>query len=110
MTEESPTTNPTTSNEQPKNKQRIRLIFPYCENAELKKLGVKWNNIEKCWYYPAIDGSLPDNLKKYKAHKIFIEYEDKEYFKPLLPSMRFDKIEKVWIVNEEDYNKFLKCP
>lgn len=104
MTEESPKEELI----QLKNKQQIRLIFPYSENQEIKKLGGKWNNVNKIWYYPSIDGTLPDNLKKYKAHQIYIEYDDKEFFKPLLPSMKFDKILKVWIVNQEDYDKFIK--
>ncbi len=90
------------------NKQKIRLLFPYEKNAEVKKLGAKWNGVDKLWYYPSIDGELPDELKQYKAHKIFVEYDDKEFLKLHLKSMRFDKILKVWIVNQEDYNKFLR--
>lgn len=90
-----------------KNKQKIRLIFPYSDNHEVKKLGAKWNNVDKNWYYPSIDGTLPEGLKKYKAHKVMIEYDDKEFYKPLLPSMKFDKILKIWLVNQEDYDKFL---
>jgi hypothetical protein len=92
--------------EQLKNKQKIRLLFPYSENAEVKKLGAKWDNVNKYWYYPALNGDLPEPLKKYKAHKIFIEYDDKEYYKPLLKSMKFDKIEKMWLVNQEDFDTF----
>ena len=91
-----------------KNKQKIRLIFPYEKNPEVKKLGAKWDTTDKLWYFPSIDGELPEELKQYKAHKIFIEYDDKEYYKVHLSSMRFDKIIKSWIVNQEDYNKFLR--
>lgn len=94
--------------EQLKNKQKIRLLFPYEKNPEVKKAGAKWDNVNKIWYYPSLDGVLPEDLKQYKAHKIFIEFDDKEYFRPLLPSMKFDKNEKVWIVNQKDYDKFLK--
>ena len=90
-----------------KNKQKIRLIFPYAENAEIKKGGAKWDSVNKIWYYPSINGDLPEVLKKYKAHKVFIEFENKEFYKPVLQSMKFDKIEKVWYVNQEDYDKFL---
>jgi len=43
----------------------------------------------------------------YRKHDVFIEYDDKEFYKQILPSMRFDKERKVWCVNERDYNIFL---
>jgi len=89
------------------NKQKIRLIFPYEDNSKYKKLGVKWDSEIKMWYFPSIDGELPDNLKPLKCYKIAINYDDKEFFKPLLKSMRWDKNNKIWLVNQEDYNKFL---
>lgn len=89
------------------NKQKIRLLFPYEENSKFKKLGVKWDTENKMWYFPSIDGELPDNLKPYKCYKIAINYDDKEFFKPLLKSMRWDKNNKIWLVNQEDYDKFL---
>lgn len=89
------------------NKQKIRLLFPYSENQKLKKLGVKWDVDNKYWYYPSIDGTLPENLKMYKCYAIAIEYDNKEFYKPILPSMRFDKLQKLWLVNEEDYNKYI---
>lgn len=88
------------------NKQKIRLIFPYADNSKYKKLGVKWDNDNKIWYFPSITGELPDNLKPLKCYKIAINYDDKEYYKPLLPSMRWDKNEKIWLINQEDYDKF----
>lgn len=93
---------------EPTNKQKIRLIFPYEQNPEFKKLGVKWDMESKIWYYPSLDGELPDNLKPLKCYKIAIKYDDKEFYKPLLKSMRWDKNLKVWIINQEDYDKFLK--
>jgi len=89
------------------NKQKIRLLFPYEKNPEFKKVGVKWDMTDKIWYFPSIDGDLPENLKPYKCYKIAINYDDKEFFKPLLPSMRWDKNLKIWLVNQEDYDKFL---
>lgn len=89
------------------NKQKIRLIFPYEQNPEFKKLGVKWDMEQKIWYYPSLDGELPDNLKAFKCYKIVINYDDKEFYKPILKSMRWDKNLKVWIVNQDDYNKFI---
>ena len=88
-----------------KNKQRIRLLFPYSENAEVKKLGARWNTEMKHWYFPSLDGELPDGLKKYRACFLDIEYDEKEYYKTVLPSMRYHSIEKKWYVNQEDFNK-----
>jgi hypothetical protein len=89
------------------NKKQIPLLFPYAERADAKALGAKWNSVDKFWYYPSIDGKLPENLMMYRKHDVFIEYEDKEFYKQILPSMRFDKERKVWVVNERDYNIFL---
>lgn len=96
-----------TTIKQTPNKQKIRLIYHYEENSKFKKLGVKWDNENKMWYFPSLDGELPDNLKPYKCYKIAINYDDKEFFKPLLKSMRWDKNNKIWLVNQEDYDKFL---
>ena len=38
--------------------------------------------------YNAPIQSLPDNLKVFKCYKIAINYDDKEYYKPILKSMR----------------------
>lgn len=89
------------------NKKQIPLLFPYAERDEAKKLGAKWNSVNKIWYYPSIEGELPENLLKYRKHDIHIEYDDKEYFKEVLPSMKFDKDRRVWCVNERDYKIFL---
>lgn len=88
------------------NKQKIRLIFPFEKNADVKKLGARWETDNKYWYYPSIDGTLPDELKEYKSYKVNINYDDKEFFKPQLTSMSFDKTVKSWYVNQEDYDKF----
>jgi hypothetical protein len=101
-TEENP------SNFLPIKKERIRLLFPYSENANVKKLGARWDTENKYWYYPSINGKLPEELEKYKLEYIQIDYDDKEYFKNDLKSMKWDKVKKLWMVNTEDYNKFLK--
>lgn len=88
-------------------KEKIQLLFPYSLNAEIKKLGGKWDPENKYWYYPSLDGTLPLELEKYKKYDVAIDYEDKEYYKPLLKSMKWDKVKKVWSVNKEDYDKYL---
>jgi hypothetical protein len=90
------------------NKVKVRLTFPFEKNAEIKKIGARWDSDNKIWYYPSINGDLPDELKQYKAYKVKIQYEDKEYFRAKLPSMSFDKNVKSWFVNQEDYDKFIK--
>jgi 5-formyltetrahydrofolate cyclo-ligase len=90
------------------NKQKIRLIFPFEKNGDIKKLGARWENEDKYWYYPSLDGELPEDLKEYKSYKVNIKYEEKDFFKTKFPSMRFDKTAKSWYLNQEDYDNFSK--
>lgn len=104
MTDKQPSKDP----KQTINKQKIRLLFPYSQNAEVKKLGGKWNAEDKYWYFPSLSNDLPEDLKKYRCYEVSIEYDDKEYYKTILKSMKWDKLIKKWVVNQEDYNKFLE--
>ena len=90
------------------NKKQVRLLFPYAERQDAKKFGAKWNSVNKTWYYPSVDGSLPEDLMQYKCHAIHIEYDDKEFWKQKLKSMKWDAINKYWVVNNIDYQTFLK--
>jgi len=87
-------------------KKQVQLLFPYAEKQEAKTLGAKWDANIKMWYYPSVDGSIPEELSKYKAHDVYIEFDDKEYFKNVLTSMKFDKSRKVWMVNSKDFKIF----
>ena len=112
-TKELPATSNETIEEQPSVKQilkkkQIQLLFPYAEWQEAKTLGAKWDSNLKMWYYPLVDGSIPEELSKYKANDVLIEYEDKECYKNVLTSMKFDKIRKVWMVNTKDFKIFNK--
>jgi len=89
-------------------KKQIQLLFPYAERQEAKTLGAKWDANLKMWYYPSVDGSIPEELTKYKAPDVFLEYDDKEYYKNVLTSMKFDKLRKVWMVNTKDFKTFNK--
>ena len=89
------------------NKKQIRLLFKYADRGEAKALGAKWNSVEKMWYYPSVDGKLPEELLKYKSNDIYIEYDDKEYWKEALSSLKWDANRKFWMVNEADYKTFL---
>lgn len=85
------------------NKSRINLLFPYNERQEAKKQGAKWDSEEKLWYYPSINGELPKELEKYKLHELNIEYEDKEYWKEALKSLKWKPKNKKWVCNNDDY-------
>jgi len=89
-------------------KKQVQLLFPYAEKQEEKTLGAKWDANLKMWYYPSVDGSITEELSKYKAHDVYIEFDDKEYFKTVLTSMKFDKVRKVWMVNTKDFKIFNK--
>jgi len=89
------------------NKKQVRLLFKYADRGEAKALGAKWNSVEKMWYYPSVDGSIPIELNKYKSYDIHIDYDDKEYWKEALSSLKWDATRKLWMVNEEDHLKFL---
>ena len=106
------TSNETTEEQSPVKKflkkKQIQLLFPYAERQEAKTLGAKWDANLKMLCYPSVDGSIPEELSKYKVHDVFIEYEDKEYYKNVLTSMKFDKLRKVWMVNTKDFKTFLK--
>jgi len=51
-------------------KKQVQLLFPYAEKQEAKTLGAKWDANLKMWYYPSVDGSITEELSKYKAHDI----------------------------------------
>jgi len=106
-TEETPENNLQNLKDVLKNKQKIRLLFPYEKNQEVKKLGAKYDNVNKYWYYPSLNSNFIDELKPYKAHEIFVEYDDIVFYKPVFASMKFDKLTKTWWVNNGDYKKFL---
>jgi len=89
-------------------KKQIQLLFPYAEKQEAKTLGAKWDANLKMWYYPSFDGSITEILSKYKAHDVYVEFDEKEYFKNVLTSMKFDKVRKVWMVNSKDFKIFNK--
>ena len=89
-------------------KKQIQLLFPYSDRQIAKDLGAKWDANQKMWYYPSVDGSLPEALSMYKSNDVYIEFDNKEYYKNVLPSMKFDKVRKVWMVNAKDFKAFNK--
>ena len=87
--------------------KRIRLLFPYEKIKEVIDRGGEYDDINRYWYYDSCDGLLPTDLKPYKAHLVYIPYENKDYLRPILTSMIFDKNKQSWIVNQKDYIKLL---
>ena len=51
--------------------KQIPLFFSYNERHQAKKLGAKWNPVNKFWYYPSIDGTLPKELLWYRDMYLF---------------------------------------
>lgn len=85
---------------------RTNLCIPFEMKEELKKEGIKWDSKLKTWY---IDNEkIPENLVKYVATEVFIDYEDKDYFKSKVKTMRWDTINKKWLVSQEDFDKIMK--
>lgn len=80
-------------------KERIYLLIPFNLKDELKKEGIKWDVEKKLWYCIEIT----EKLKDYEIRYIDIEYMEKDFFKEKLKSMKWDKIERCWMVNNKDF-------
>jgi len=65
-------------------KKQVHRLFPYAKKQEAKPLGAKWDANLKMWYYPSVDGSIPEELAKYKSHDVYIEFDEEEYCKNVL--------------------------
>jgi len=82
------------------NTKKYTLLVPFDDKDIVKKLGAKWDSLNKNWYFI---GDLPEELKKYKSYPVHIEYEDKDIFKTKYKSLRWSPIKKNWLCNETDY-------
>ena len=81
------------------------LIIPFEAKDELKKkYNLKWNAKLKLWY---ID-EMVDALKPYTIIPVNISYDDNDYFKGLLKSLRWDAIRKTWTCSFQDSLIFSK--
>ena len=88
-TKELSTTSNETIEEQPSVKQllkkkQIQLLFPYAERQEAKTLGAKWDANLTMWYYQSVDGSIPEELTKYKSHDVLLNMTMKNITKMFL--------------------------
>lgn len=82
------------------NTTKYTLLVPFDDKDIVKKLGAKWDSLNKNWYFI---GDLPEELHKYKSYPVHIEYEDKDIFKTKYKSLRWSPIKKNWLCNETDY-------
>jgi hypothetical protein len=80
------------------NTTTYNLIVPYEDKDIVKKLGAKWDFLNKIWYFI---GDLPEEIEKYKSYPVHIEYDDKDLYKSKYKSLRWCK--KNWLCNETDY-------
>ena len=79
---------------------KIYLIVPYEIKDNLKKTEkILWDTDMKMWYCE----ELTEGLKDYEIRYIDIGYLDKDEWKLKLKSMKWDKIEKCWMVNNKDF-------
>jgi hypothetical protein len=86
------------------NTTTYNLLVPFEDKDIVKKLGAKWDFLNKNWYFVSdLENSLPEELKKYKAYPVHVEYEDKDIFKSKYKSLRWNPTKKNWLCNETDY-------
>ena len=87
------------------NTTTYNLLVPFEDKDIVKKHGAKWDFLNKNWYFVSdLENSLPEELKKYKAYPVHVEYEDKDIFKSKYKSLRWNPVKKNWLCNEFDYN------
>ena len=82
------------------NTTKYNLLVPFEDKEIVKKLGAKWDSLNKIWYFI---GDLPEELQKYKSYPVHVEYEDKDIFKSKYKSLRWIPTKKNWLCNETDY-------
>jgi hypothetical protein len=85
---------------------RVNLAIPFFKKDKLKQFKPKWDITLKTWYFEG--DNMPDELKPYIEQIVDVSYEDKDEYKALFPSMKFDKNEKSWKCSTEDYEKIMK--
>jgi hypothetical protein len=79
--------------------EKIYLSIPFELKDELKKAyTIKWDAKKKSWF----SDKMEEGLNKYKTVPIDIEYDDKDHYKSLLKSMKWDASNKTWTCSIED--------
>ena len=82
------------------NTNKTLLLVAFEDKDIVKKLGAKWDSLNKIWYFI---GDLPEELQKYKSYPVHVEYEDKDIFRSKYKSLRWNPTKKNWLCNEADY-------
>jgi hypothetical protein len=83
--------------------EKIYLLIPYEKKDELKQLHkIRWDAKLKLWF---VD-EMVEALKPYTKVQIEVDYDDKDYYKGLLKSMKWDAIGKTWSCSLKDSKIF----
>ena len=86
----------------------IKLLIPYAEKDEVKKLvkGLKFDPEFKYWIYP--NAPLPKELEPYQMRKVDVPFKYKGVFKENVKSLHWDASQKSWYIAERDKDLFFK--
>ena len=85
---------------------RYNLAIPFYLKDKLKTFKTKWDMVNKTWYWEG-DKLIPE-LEKYEESIVDIEYDEKDEYKALFTSLKFDKNIKSWKCSREDLSKIEK--
>ena len=78
------------------NKKKIRLLFPFAMNKEVKKLGAIFDIVNKIWYYPSINNKLPDELEPYRCYYLKLSKEDYQYYKSHFKYIKYERLNDIY--------------
>ena len=86
---------------------KIYLHIPYESKDEFKKTySIKWDTEKKLWYCDK--DKFEKGLHPYELVYVDISYDDKDYYKKMLKSMRWDNDAKEWRISKQDYEIYSK--
>lgn len=86
----------------------IKLLIPYAEKDEVKKLvkDIKFDPEFKYWFYP--NAPLPKELEQYQMRKVDVPYKFKGVFKENVKSLHWNASQKSWYIAERDKDLFFQ--
>ena len=78
------------------------LLIPFELKDDLKKTyKIKWDAKLKLWFVDKME----EGLNKYKIVPMDIRYDDKDFYKSKLKSLKWDAAKRNWICSVEDSMK-----
>ena len=78
---------------------KIYLSIPFELKDEIKKSHkIKWDAQKKSWYADKME----EGLKKYKTVSVDIPYDEKDQYKSIIKTMKWDASNKTWTCSLED--------